>query len=206
MASRNEELKRELAAAGIGADVVETAFQVDAILQRWRRRFVKRELGQRAIAELGLPVDLLQLDALSVIWSPSNEMRDADQESEIMVGTVAQRLAIDPSRASRTVGSLIQLGLVRRAPSQQDARRAILELTGDGEALVAAVRHYKFLMLGAYFNGWTDEERAAFLPLLDRFSDWSTNTRDPDGKVALEIEALRKEVATHFPAAAEHKG
>ena len=194
MASRNERLKQDLAAAGVDPDAVEYAFRVDAVLQRWRRRFQKRELGQRAIAEMRLPIDLSQLDALTVIWSPANEYAEAD-EAEVMVGTVAQRLAIDPSRASRIVSELIRRGLVTRGVSQSDARRAILALTPLGDTLVETVREYKFLHMGAYLASWTPEERADFLPLLDRFSRWSTDPEDPDGVIAADIEKLRRSVS-----------
>ena len=194
MASRNERLKQDLAAAGVDPEAVDYAFRVDAVLQRWRRRFQKRELGQRAIADMALPIDLSQLDALTVIWSPANEYDDGG-EGEIMVGTVAQRLAVDPSRASRIVSELIRRGLVTRGVSQHDARRAILQLTPLGETLVETVREYKFLFMGAFLAGWTPEERADFLPLLDRFSTWSTGPDDADGRLAAEIEKLRRSVS-----------
>lgn len=190
MSDRDEELREGLARAGIGAAEADAALDLDAILQRWRRRVMKRELGHRALSDLDLGLDMAQLDALMAIWAPANEFGDATSD-ETMVGTVATRLGIDPSRASRVASDLIRLGLVRRAVSQADARRAVLELTEDGERAVQAVRRYKFLVLGHFLRGWTKDEIATFIPLLERFSAWSEAPADPTGLVATEIAALR---------------
>ncbi|QQA44988.1 winged helix-turn-helix transcriptional regulator [Pelagovum pacificum] len=182
----------KLADGGINEDVGESALELDAILQRWRRRIMKRELGHRAIADLDLALDLAQLDALTAIWAPANEF-GGEPDDEIMVSTVAARLAIDPSRASRLTTELIRLGLVRRAVSQFDARRTILEVTTEGDRIVSAVRQYKFLVLGNYLKGWTAEEIATFIPLLERFSTWSETLEDTS-PLAKEIARLREDL------------
>ncbi|TDK48032.1 MarR family winged helix-turn-helix transcriptional regulator [Antarcticimicrobium luteum] len=174
MASRDDEMRDFLYRAGIESGAVDSALEIDAVMQQWRRRFRKRELGASALRDLKLDdrLDLAQLDVLIAIWAPSKEFTcKAGQET--MVATVAERLAIDPSRASRLISDLIARGLARRAVSQQDARRTIVELTEGGKAIVRAVRRYKFLLMGDFLSGWTPEERATFLPLLDRFSKWT---------------------------------
>ncbi len=90
-----------------------------------------------------------------------------------MVATVATRLHIDPSRASRLVSELISKNLARRAVSQQDARRTIVELTDHGKSIVEAVRRFKFLVMGEFLSGWTEEERKTFVPLMERFVAWT---------------------------------
>lgn len=189
MPDRDKDLKELLAHAGIDDDLSQPALELDAIMQHWRRRVVKRELGQRALADLGLDLDLPLLDVLMVVFGPANEF--ADTEGEIMVSTVATRLGIDPSRASRLTSELIRLGLIRRAVSQEDARRAMLELTDEGARIVHAVRSYKFLILGNFLKGWTREELTTFIPLLERFSAWSEASEDPTGRIAAEIDLLR---------------
>ena len=191
---REEDLKRQLAKAGIGEDLSQSALELDAIMQHWRRRVFKRELGQRALADLGLDLDLPLLDVLLVIREPEGGSCD-DPDGEVMVATVATRLGIDPSRASRLTSEVIRLGLVRRSVSQEDARRTVLELTEGGTRIVQAVRHYKFLILGNFLKGWTDEELAAFIPLLERFSAWSEASEDPTGRIATEIARLRESLS-----------
>ena len=108
---------------------------------------------------------------------------------------MALRLSIDPSRASRISTDLIRRGLVQRAVSQQDARRAVLELTEAGGRIVEAVRTYKLLVLGSFFRDWTMEEIQTFLPLLARFSEWSERAEQPGGPVESEIAELRGSLA-----------
>jgi len=174
MASRDDQMRDFLNRAGIEPSAVDSALEIDAVMQQWRRRWHKRELGASALRHLQLSdrLDLAQLDVLMAIWAPSREFR-CKEGQETMVSTVAERLGIDPSRASRLVSELIPKGLARRAVSQQDARRTIVELTEDGKMIVRAVRRYKYLLMGDFLSGWSQEERDTFLPLLARFSKWT---------------------------------
>ncbi|MCP1167071.1 MarR family winged helix-turn-helix transcriptional regulator [Limimaricola litoreus] len=195
MAERDEELIGDMARAGIDPEVTRAALAFDAVLQRWRRRVRTRELGHRALSELGLPLDLAQLDVMIAIHAPANEFGD-DPEGETMVSTVAQRLNIDPSRASRIVSDLIARGFAERAASQADARRTIVALTASGLAIVEAVRRYKFLLLGGFLSDWSREEIDTLLPLLDRFSHWSeTGAAQTEAELDTRIVTLRDELA-----------
>lgn len=191
MPGQDEKLKSQLALAGIDAETSQSALELDAIMQHWRRRVVKRELGHRALADLGLDLDLPLLDALMVVATPANEFGTATGD-HVMVATVADRLGIDPSRASRLSSELIRIGLVAREVSQEDARRAVLVLTPRGNEIVQAVRRYKFLILGSFLKGWTPEELAGFIPMLERFSAWSETSDEPSAPIAEEIAKLRK--------------
>ncbi len=174
ISSRNDTIAEFLDEAGIDRAVTGDAFVLDAALQQLRRRFLKRELGTAALAALGLEqeLDLPELEVLIAIWAPSNEFGTCD-ETETMVATVAARLHIDPSRASRLVSVVIGKGLAQRAASQEDARRTVLELTPRGQAIIEAVRRFKFLVMGDFLSGWTEEERRTFVPLLERFVAWT---------------------------------
>ena len=181
MPSRDDDMRKFLCRAGIAPEAIGASLEIDAVLQHMRRRFRKRELGSAALRDLGLAcqIDLAQLDVLIAIWAPSNEFGD-DAGQETMVSTIADRLGIDPSRASRLVSDLIGLGYLKRGVSQQDARRTIVELTEKGLVTVDAVRTLKFMILGDYLRGWDSAEVEAFLPLLDRFSTWSQEAAAAD--------------------------
>jgi hypothetical protein len=71
---------------------------------------------------MGLDLDIARLDVLTAILAPGGEF-ESEADEEPMVGTIASRLGIDPSRASRLVSDLIASGYARRAVSQRDARR-----------------------------------------------------------------------------------
>ena len=104
IASRDDQLKDVLAGFGIARDTSDHALELDAILQAWRRRVQKRELGQMALKELNLPLDLPKLDVLIAIWAPSVEFND-DREGETMVATIAARLGTVTCRRERELGS-----------------------------------------------------------------------------------------------------
>ena len=176
----DDDLRRRLAEAGLGEDVARSALTLDAIMQRWRRRTVRRLPERRALDDLGLDLDVARLDVLTAILAPGGEF-ECEADEETMVATVAARLGIDPSRASRLVSDLIASGHARRAVSQRDARRTIVELTDEGRAVVTEVRARKIAMLGAFLSDWSREEIETFIPLLDRFSRWSERLPESRG-------------------------
>ncbi len=182
-----------LADAGTERDVIEAVLRLDALMQTWRRRFTKRELGTQALRDLGLDIDLAQLDVLAAVEAPVHEFGETQGE-ETMISTVAARLGIDPSRASRLTADLVDRGYLRRAVSQADSRRTIIELTPRGEQVIEAVRRYKFLLMGDYFGEWDASELQSFLPMLERFSAWTDDLESRRQKFSGPIAALAKSV------------
>ena len=176
---RDQEMTAGLVSGGLSPEAAQAALQVDATMQRWRRRVVKRRLERRVLAELGLNLDVPKIDVLTAIWGPTVEFGHAP-EGETMVATIAGRLGIDPSRASRLVSELIDLGYARRSASRLDARRSIVELTEEGQRIVLTTRSVKIRLLGEFLTGWSDEEIASFVPLLERFSAWTDSLGDLD--------------------------
>jgi DNA-binding MarR family transcriptional regulator len=171
--------------------VIDAVMRLDAVMQHWRRKMTKRELGRRAIEKLNLPVEQGQLDVLFAIAAP---IYTTDACSETMVATVAERLGIDPSRASRIVSDLVSTGYARRAVSQVDARRTIVELTEKGMAITEAVQSYKWLMMADYFSGWSREDIAAFVPLLERYTTWFNDVAVSEARLVGEISAIAESV------------
>ena len=109
-----------------------------------------------------------------------------------MVATIAARLGIDPSRASRLVTELISEGYAARAVSQQDARRTIVTLTDKGNAVVTAVRTIKYLVLGTFLSDWSAEEMNTLTPLLHRLTHWADEVgTEPPDRFGDEIATLR---------------
>ena len=181
--------------AGIDDTTVEAVIGIDALMQNWRRRAMRRELGHRALIDLKIGIDLAQLDVLVAIEAPADEFGDSTG-SETMVATVAERLAIDPSRASRVVSEMVEAGYARRAVSQADARRTIIELTEAGQAIIDAVRAYKFLILGDFLSGWDRDEVASFVPLLRKFGRWPEHMDVGVEKFGDDIALLAEGIAT----------
>lgn len=170
--------------AGIPDHAVEALLKVDAILHQWRREVSKRELGTAALRELGLNLELSQLDVLMAIASNSGDL----SRNETLVGTIAERLWIDPSRASRLVSEVVEKGYVSRAASQTDSRRTVLELTEAGQIVADTVRMYKYLKLGSFFANWSMAELNTFVPQLAKFSTWVSQSQ------TLEDPAIQREI------------
>lgn len=89
---------------------------------------------------------------------------------EVTVGTVAERLGIDPSTASRLVADATRDGYLARSASARDGRRASLTLTEDGRELVRASRRFQRQVFLEATAEWTDAERAKFARLFVRFA------------------------------------
>lgn len=179
--------------AGIAQGTVAAVVGIDALLQNWRRRAMRRELGHRALLDLKIGIDLAQLDVLVAIEAPVDEFGDT-ANGETMVASVAERLAIDPSRASRVVSEMVAMGYARRAVSQADARRTIIELTPAGRTVVEAVRAYKFLIMGDFLSSWDTDDLQTFVPLLRKFGHWPEHTERGSEKFADDIAALAEQI------------
>ncbi len=172
--------------AGFSAEAAESIVKIDATMTRIRKGMMRRESASAILSELDPSLDLQQLDVMSAVmhWHPEN---DADATREVTVGTVAERMGIDPSRASRLVADVVEAGYIRRVASQQDSRRIVLEATDKGVAFGEEFRTRKTAMLTAGLEGWTDEELKIFAKLVERFSHW--------GKMGLEARARAAKAA-----------
>jgi len=178
--SKDAESFRE---AGFSPEAAEAIVQIDAAMTRIRKGMMRRESAIAILADLDPSLDLPKLDVMSAVmhWHPEN---DADAVREVTVGTVADRMGIDPSRASRLVADVVEAGYIRRVASQQDSRRIVLEPTDKGVAFGESFRARKTAMLTAGLDGWTDEELVVFARLVERFTHWGK--RGLEGRKAAE--------------------
>ncbi|WP_033213514.1 MarR family winged helix-turn-helix transcriptional regulator [Kitasatospora phosalacinea] len=93
----------------------------------------------------------------------------ADAPGETTVGGLAAEMGVAQPVASRTVAACIEEGLLRRAASQSDGRRTVLELTEHGEAernRFATEQRAAFEEITA---AWSPEEQVQFARLLARY-------------------------------------
>jgi len=94
------------------------------------------------------------------------------------VGLVAERLGIDPSRASRMVATAIDAGYVERVASQSDGRRITLRLTESGHAFEDAMQRFRQAQFARAMVDWSDREREQFGRLLLKFTaGWQETMR-----------------------------
>lgn len=154
---------------GLGTAAAEAVATIDEVMGRIRRNLLKREFGRRVLVHLGVDLDVAHLDVLASIHHADSGAAEA---APITVGLVAERLGIDPSRASRLCAELVDKGYARRIASQADARRIGLGLTRVGIKLIDAVHETKWRAFSKSMQSWTEEDLVVFSRLLDRFSTW----------------------------------
>lgn len=167
---------------GLSREAAEAVATIDAVMHKVRRSIQRRDFGRHVMAQMDPSLDVSHLDAISAIAHKGEEI------TEVTVGLVAERLGIDPSRASRVTSDLVERGYARRVASQQDARRICLELTEKGDAFVEAVRRNKVQIFTRALAQWNEHELMVFAALFERFSNWAT---DENG-VARSAENIRR--------------
>lgn len=139
--------------------------QVERSLIRLRRHMGRRTLGRYVIEQLPDGVDLAILGVVDAI----DEGRPPD--GALGIAEVSQRLAVDPSRASRTVKAAIAAGYVRRTASQSDGRRVELELTDAGRDVVDTMHRVRQAHLAQRMQRWSTVDQREFARLLALFVD-----------------------------------
>lgn len=109
----------------------------------------------------------------------------ADAPGEMTVGGVAAEMRVTQPVASRTIAACIADGLLRRAASQADGRRTVLELTAAGETerrRFASEQRQAFEHITA---AWDPSERIQFAQSLIRYSQdagaWSAQQHRRSG-------------------------
>ena len=106
------------------------------------------------------------------------ETADADGRS-LSVSGVAAAIGVDQPRASRLVQEGVERGLVRRIPDPSDARRALIQLTTAGRALLEELRTHRRSAVETALAAFTPEEARTFAELFDRFvRAWPRPTPD----------------------------
>lgn len=179
---------------GLSERAAEAVAAIDAVMHQVRRSIQRREFGRLLLDRIDADLEVAHLDAISAI---AHKMPGTDPEEEVTVGLLAERLGIDPSRASRLSADVVERGYAVRVASQADARRICLKLTPKGLRFVEAVRANKWKVFAGALGRWSEEDLVTFAKLFERFASWST---DNDG-IARSAENIRRALADETPPA-----
>jgi DNA-binding MarR family transcriptional regulator len=129
---------------------------------RWRLMVGRRVLARLAIDNVAPGLEITHLDVLDAVWR-------AREEGEVTVGTIAEMMRIDPSRASRIVADMVARGALRRKASQADARRIVVVMTDLGNTLIEEIKAVKRGVIETILADWPEEDVGTFAHLFDRF-------------------------------------
>jgi DNA-binding MarR family transcriptional regulator len=154
----------------------QATIEIDRVMTHIRQSMARREIGRMALRDLNLGIDMADLEIISAVTHGPGE------DGEITVGLVAERLRIDPSRASRIVAEAVDKGILRRVASQADARRIGLELTDLGRQHSQAIQNYKWSLFAQALGQWPEEDLVTFARLFQRFSHWVADAKAVKGK------------------------
>ena len=156
---------------GLSEAAARAVAAIDAVMNKVRRSMQRRDFSRLILARVDPSLEVSHLDAIVAI-ARDTVVSDARQD-EVTVGILAERLEIDPSRASRISSDLVERGYAFRVASQLDARRICLKLTSKGERLVTAVRQTKWRIFAGSLAQWDEQELVTFAALLERFAEWA---------------------------------
>jgi DNA-binding MarR family transcriptional regulator len=106
---------------------------------------------------------------LPVTAAANSLLRVISRHGPIVLGDLAARVGLDQSTVSRQVGALEQLGLLDRSPDPGDRRSSLIALSTEGRHVLDRVRAVARNDYDAALADWSDDDRATFVSLLDRF-------------------------------------
>jgi DNA-binding MarR family transcriptional regulator len=127
------------------------------------------KLRRSALLEVENPVSAKDLTRTLVLNIVLEHTRD--EGAEVTVGMVAELLGVDPSVGSRMVSDSIKAGYLKRAASQQDGRRTVLELTPEGSELMARFRRFQREAFEYITADWPERDRLEFARLMLKYVD-----------------------------------
>ncbi|MGA1801747.1 MarR family winged helix-turn-helix transcriptional regulator [Rhizobium sp. HT1-10] len=140
----------------------EMILRIGQVMTRMRLMTGRRMISRLAIQNVAPDLELSHLDVLDAV-------RRAEAAGEVTVGSVAEIMRIDPSRASRIVAEMVTRGVLRRKASQADARRIVVVMTALGQRLLAEVQAQKRALIGDIVGDWSEADLELFSRLFDQF-------------------------------------
>jgi DNA-binding MarR family transcriptional regulator len=115
----------------------------------------------RSVASVRRDLTLPQLRILVVL----------DERGPTHLSDVADRLAVNPSSASRACGRLVRAGLVDRRSDPEDRRRIWLRLSPAGRRLVHRILTVRERLLADIVSRMDAADRERLMVALRRFND-----------------------------------
>ena len=171
---------------GLSEAAAKAVAAIDAVMSKVRRSIQRRDFGRLILARVDPSLEVSHLDAIIAI--AHNPVVSDTPQDEVTVGIIAERLGIDPSRASRISADLVERGYAFRVASQLDARRICLRLTAAGERFVTAVRQTKWRIFAGSLAQWDEQDLVTFAALLERFAGWAID----EGGMSRSADAVKQ--------------
>jgi DNA-binding MarR family transcriptional regulator len=104
-------------------------------------------------------------------WSTFGVLIPLMESGPLRSSALAEAVHLDPSRVSRMVSHMIELGLVARHADPADGRAAILQITAEGERLFHQIQRQRDEFLASVVSDWSEHDRRSLALLLRRLAD-----------------------------------
>lgn len=140
--------------------------KISDVLGRLRVLIGRRVISRIAIANVAPGIELSAIDVLGLVTS---DAQNPSQGQGATVGTVAQGMRIDPSRASRLVSQMVENNLLARVASPGDARSCLLVRTELGQRLHQEMLQVKRQLIDGVLEDWSPNEIETFAGQFERF-------------------------------------
>ena len=131
---------------------------------RWRELgtiLASRRLHALLHPELGAKLTPSKVRALALIA----------ESGGLRIGELADRVGVDDTTATRMVDRLEELGMAERHDAEGDRRATLVELTGEGVALMEGVAAQRLLFFCDVLEALEPEERTQLVHLTAKAAD-----------------------------------
>lgn len=126
-------------------------------------------IADSTVSEVTAQLTLTQFRALVII---------AEAKPPVIMGRVADDLAMNPSSVTRACDRLVQLELVQRARNPLNRRETLLAPTTKGREIVARVNRQRREMLADVLQRMSPADRSAAVAVFARFAEAASPTED----------------------------
>lgn len=155
---------------GFSSASIESLLALDLSMFKWRRIAEKGDFKGKMLDGVEEKLEPALMQGLFSIAQISAGL-GVPAAKEPTIGMVADRMSIDPSRASRIVAGLVEKGFVTRAISQDDGRKSVLVLTPKSHTYLHQFIQSKWKIFATIFDDWEAQEIADFSRLFTRYCD-----------------------------------
>jgi DNA-binding MarR family transcriptional regulator len=134
---------------------------IEQALTRLIRRGNQPRVHERLAARAGVSLDRAAYAALCRLH----------EAGPLRLSELAARMGVDASTASRQVQQLERAGLVGRVADPADRRASLLQLTVEGDRVLARMRQARRESLAQVLGGWSRADRWTLAAMLGRLVD-----------------------------------
>lgn len=97
-------------------------------------------------------------------------LSELEKHSPLAINTLAEKLQLSLSTASRQVATLETKRLIQRFPDPQNGRISLVEVTSEGQDLLLKVQRARYAVYEEVLQDWTNEELKALEANLTRLN------------------------------------